>query len=422
MPNRGIIMKTRYAATASLGVMAAGFAVTTALADGGGRAVELLQGGFEAGLVGGIADWFAVSALFRHPLGLKIPHTNLLLKNKPKLINALVSSLENELLNKESISARLRNLNLIQSAGRYAVRMLAKRHNREAVLTALQGVVERLPAEKLAASLLQGAAGYARGIELQPLAERAASAVIREGWDEKALDYALDQAIDWISKPSTGKMLGELAQAKLQELQVGGFMGFAVQAFAGFMNEDKMGAMLQHMLLSGVKDLTTPGSRQRDALLLELRSRLVGLAEDGESLGKAKEWAALKLESAEAAEFVSAKAEELRRKLLDVLEQDKRKGGRFVLAAMKAVRDRLAAEPELVRGWEDRLSSLLVQAIESNHYRIGLLVRDNLNKLDDKQLVDMLESKVGSDLQWIRVNGAVCGFLIGLVLTMIGWI
>ncbi|MGN7457380.1 DUF445 domain-containing protein [Paenibacillus pasadenensis] len=415
-------MKTRYAATASLGVMAAGFAVTTALADGGGRAVELLQGGFEAGLVGGIADWFAVSALFRHPLGLKIPHTNLLLKNKPKLINALVSSLENELLNKESISARLRNLNLIQSAGRYAVRMLAKRHNREAVLTALQGVVERLPAEKLAASLLQGAAGYARGIELQPLAERAASAVIREGWDEKALDYALDQAIDWISKPSTGKMLGELAQAKLQELQVGGFMGFAVQAFAGFMNEDKMGAMLQHMLLSGVKDLTTPGSRQRDALLLELRSRLVGLAEDGESLGKAKEWAALKLESAEAAEFVSAKAEELRRKLLDVLEQDKRKGGRFVLAAMKAVRDRLAAEPELVRGWEDRLSSLLVQAIESNHYRIGLLVRDNLNKLDDKQLVDMLESKVGSDLQWIRVNGAVCGFLIGLVLTMIGWI
>lgn len=415
-------MKTRYAATASLGVMAAGFAVTTALADGGGRAVELLQGGFEAGLVGGIADWFAVSALFRHPLGLKIPHTNLLLKNKPKLINALVSSLENELLNKESISARLRNLNLIQSAGRYAVRMLAKRHNREAVLTALQGVVERLPAEKLAASLLQGAAGYARGIEPQPLAERAASAVIREGWDEKALDYALDQAIDWISKPSTGKMLGELAQAKLQELQVGGFMGFAVQAFAGFMNEDKMGAMLQHMLLSGVKDLTTPGSRQRDALLLELRSRLVGLAEDGESLGKAKEWAALKLESAEAAEFVSAKAEELRRKLLDVLEQDKRKGGRFVLAAMKAVRDRLAAEPELVRGWEDRLSSLLVQAIESNHYRIGLLVRDNLNKLDDKQLVDMLESKVGSDLQWIRVNGAVCGFLIGLVLTMIGWI
>ncbi|QJC51373.1 DUF445 domain-containing protein [Paenibacillus albicereus] len=415
-------MKTRYAATASLGVMAAGFAVTTALADGGGRAVELLQGGFEAGLVGGIADWFAVSALFRHPLGLKIPHTNLLLKNKPKLINALVSSLENELLNKESISARLRKLNLIQSAGRQAVRMLAKRKNREAVLTALQGVVQRLPVEKLSSSLLHGAAGYARGAELQPLAERAAGAVIREGWDEKALDYALDQAIDWISKPSTGKMLGELAQAKLQELQVGGFMGFAVQAFAGFMNEDKMGAMLQHMLLSGVKDLTTPGSRQRDALLLELRSRLIGLAEDGESLGKAKEWAALKLESAEAAEFVSAKAEELRGKLLDWLEEDKRRGGRLVLTAMKAVRDRLSSEPELVRGWEERLSSLLVQAIEGNHYRIGLLVRDNLNKLDDKQLVDMLESKVGSDLQWIRVNGAVCGFLIGLVLTMIGWI
>ena len=135
--------------------------------------------------------------------------------------------------------------------------------------------------------------------------EGAAAFIIREGLDEKALDYALDQAIDWVAKPSTGKMLGEIAQKKLQELQVGGLMGFAVQAFAGFMNEDKMGAMLQHMLLTGMRDLTAEGSRKRDALLLEVRSRIIGLAEDEDKLSAAKQWLEGKLSADETEAFLS---------------------------------------------------------------------------------------------------------------------
>jgi uncharacterized membrane-anchored protein YjiN (DUF445 family) len=54
--------------------------------------------------------------------------------------------------------------------------------------------------------------------------------------------------------------------------------------------------------------------------------------------------------------------------------------------------------------------------VEANHGKIGPLVRDNIDKLDDAQLIEMFEEKVGKDLQWIRVNGAVCGFLIGVLL------
>ena len=140
-------MKTNYAAGISLAVMAGGFAVTTFLGGGHEGAAALLQGGFEAGLVGGVADWFAVSALFRHPLGLRIPHTNLILRNKNKMIAALVAALENELLNKESISARIRRLNLIGGAGAFIVRYLARRSNRLAVISAAEAVIERLPFE-----------------------------------------------------------------------------------------------------------------------------------------------------------------------------------------------------------------------------------------------------------------------------------
>ena len=57
-----------------------------------------------------------------------------------------------------------------------------------------------------------------------------------------------------------------------------------------------------------------------------------------------------------------------------------------------------------------------MKLVENNHSKIGKLVQENLDKLDDKTLIEMIENNAGKDLQWIRVNGAVCGFMIGLVL------
>ena len=59
----------------------------------------------------------------------------------------------------------------------------------------------------------------------------------------------------------------------------------------------------------------------------------------------------------------------------------------------------------------------IILLVEENHSVIGDLVKENLNKLDNKTLVDLIENNIGKDLQWIRVNGAFCGFAIGLVLT-----
>ncbi len=65
---------------------------------------------------------------------------------------------------------------------------------------------------------------------------------------------------------------------------------------------------------------------------------------------------------------------------------------------------------------KDWLQKQVVNLVEKNHSKIGKLVQENLDKLDDKTLIEMIENNVGKDLQWIRVNGAVCGFMIGLVL------
>ena len=67
--------------------------------------------GCEAGLVGGLTDWFAVTALFRHPFGLRLPHTAILPNNRDRIADALVSMVENDLLHKESLRVKIKQLN-----------------------------------------------------------------------------------------------------------------------------------------------------------------------------------------------------------------------------------------------------------------------------------------------------------------------
>ncbi|WP_139194449.1 DUF445 family protein, partial [Bacillus sp. MUM 13] len=107
-------LQSKYLAGISLAVMGAGF-IATIPAEGSliGR---IAQSGFEAGLVGGLADWFAVTALFRRPFGLPIPHTALLPKNRKTIISKLISLIENDWLTKESIINKLSGISLTVKA------------------------------------------------------------------------------------------------------------------------------------------------------------------------------------------------------------------------------------------------------------------------------------------------------------------
>src|SRR4051794_35874729 len=97
--------KSQHLATISLAVMGTGFLATIPIQHSFWGMI--LQAGFEAGLVGGLADWFAVTALFRHPLGIPIPHTALLPKNRKRIIAGIISMLENDWLTKESIRKKI---------------------------------------------------------------------------------------------------------------------------------------------------------------------------------------------------------------------------------------------------------------------------------------------------------------------------
>ena len=71
---------------------------------------------------------------------------------------------------------------------------------------------------------------------------------------------------------------------------------------------------------------------------------------------------------------------------------------------------------ESIENW---IQKQILYYLDMNHSKIGVLVKENLDKLDNETLINMMENSVGKDLQWIRVNGAICGFTIGIILTIL---
>ncbi|WP_028562878.1 DUF445 domain-containing protein [Paenibacillus pinihumi] len=410
-------MKSKYLAGMSLVAMAAGFAITLALP--GSTVVFLLKGGFEAGLVGAIADWFAVTALFRHPFGIPIPHTSLILRNKEKIVNSLISAMENELLNKQSIEAKLRKMNLLRLLAAYVTQMMAKKATRAAVANGLIKAAAELPLDKAVPMLQSGVAAYVRRMNAQDAIEQMIGAMVMGRHDQKVLDYVLQEARSWVNQRDTRNMLGKLAAEKLSEVKMGGLMGFAVQAFGGMMNEEKMGGMLQNMLLSGIDDVMKEENAVREKILYEIRIRLFEFSADEERLKGLQHQLAERIEDEAVTQFLLGQLEGLRAQLVQKLEEDRDRGGRMIFHLYRSLIRTLGKSPEMIDRLESRLLESLIEVVEKNHHRIGKLVKENVDQMDNAALVSMLEDKVGQDLQWIRVNGAICGFVVGIVLSLI---
>ncbi|MBB6693422.1 DUF445 domain-containing protein [Cohnella xylanilytica] len=395
-----------------MGIMAAGFAATFPVVGYGAGA--LLHGGFEAGLVGGLADWFAVTALFRRPLGLPIPHTALLPRNRDKVVRSLVSVMENEFLTKKSIKDKVN-----EYLAPERVVALAERHLDDAtrgVVALSDYILRRLPLDRVVPVLARELEGRIRGLDSAAALRIVRDETLSRGYEERALLFLLAKAEEVVARDEVQLELGNMASQALGSVQAKGLMGFAVNAFVGFMSEEKLGATLQNVILANLRDMQVFEEHPlRRLILAEMRKALENLPENeavlkGLDSAKADLPQRLNLEAQ-----LLGWSEELRQRAIAFVREE-RFAGEIVRPALAGLVARYKEEPAELVPLLDWAQARISDFVEKNHSRIGLLVRENLDKLDNATLIEMIEDKIGGDLQWIRVNGAVCGFLIGVVL------
>ncbi|MCC2445460.1 MULTISPECIES: DUF445 domain-containing protein [Bacillus cereus group] len=406
-------LQTKYIAGISLGVMGVGFAASIPFQ--GTIAGEIIQGGFEAGLVGGLADWFAVTALFRHPMGIPIPHTALLPKNRKRVTKGLIHTLENEWLTKESITNKVKEMQLAQMVLQIAEREMQSDAVKKGIVTIAEKAIVSIDTEKLAVIIEKELKTYLHTINTNNILQVLVDQLVVQEYDEKTLDYILVKVKDWTAQDEARYQLGSLGMKAMENIKVDGFLQFTLKSFMNIVDEDKIGGILQKFIISNINSLQEVDNSTRQLILAKIRQEIINVKENEALLQELENWKEKWIANWDATDKIKEMLEQVQQRAVAFVNNEEF-ADKYVIPFLQKQMNKIKEDEQTVQKIEDWLQKQVVSLVEKNHSKIGKLVQENLDKLDDKTLIEMIENNVGKDLQWIRVNGAVCGFMIGLVL------
>ncbi|WP_260597852.1 DUF445 domain-containing protein [Sphingomonas endolithica] len=397
------LRRMRIIATGLLVFMAATFIATRAL-DNGHPAFGFVQAFAEAAMVGGLADWFAVTALFRHPLGVPIPHTAIIPRNKDRIGDTLAIFLRDNFLTPVVISRRMRRMDVASIAGEWLANpgTSSKRLTRGCSRLAIE-ILQALDQERLGGMVRGAMVQQVRNLQLAPLLGQALGAAMADDRHLPILNGIVRAA---------GQILEtneHLVRAMVHE------RAGAVMRWTG------LDETLSNKIIDGLKKLVRDMAEDPDHPLRgKAEEALATLAHD---LQHAPEMAArvdaLKLamlENPAMQGWINGLWEQARTAMLRVAQNpEKLLAGKFG-DALKQLGETLQRDSRL-RATINRFVRRAVVGTAAD-YGDGIvrLVSETVRGWDAETITGRLENAVGKDLQYIRVNGTLVGGLVGLVI------
>ena len=397
---RRALARHRGIATGLLGLMAALTLGSYALPPG--YATELLQAAAKAGFVGGIADWFAVTALFRHPLGLPIPHTAIIPMQKARLGRALGRFVATYVVTGPEVAGVMRRLDLPAVLHRYLADPVATRPAATALaamLPRLLSSVEDGRARRVVARIVPRILG---GPGAGVVVARALRGMVEGRRHQEVLSFLLAQIKLLLA--GREEALRVAIEERVRE-QGGRLVGWALGA-----------AIARRVLatLNAELDKIDPdGSELRAAFDEWVRREITRMEEDPE---RAAEIGAA-IRRVVAHDTVQAWLWDVWSRLRIALEADAaRPGGRtvaFFAGALANLGALLEADPGARAGVERATEGIVATLLPSMQAQLSEFIAGVVGGWDTATITDRLELHIGKDLQYVRVNGTLVGFLAG---------
>jgi uncharacterized membrane-anchored protein YjiN (DUF445 family) len=395
------LVQARRRATALLGAVTVVFIGVTAYGVHG-VLLGFVQAGAEASMVGGVADWFAVTAVFRHPLGLKIPHTAVLVERKDQFAATLGQFVQENFLNGDVLADRLRAAGLSARLSAWLVRpdnaTRAAGHASDLVVTLAETLRDEDAQRVISEQLSRGV----DSLDVSPLAGRVVRAIIAGGHHSELFNNILSSADSYLDEHH-------------EELRVR-FESEAPRWVPGLVYGrvfDRMYAHLRGRLATMSADPDDETRKQFEEWIDGLPDRLENdpvMRERGEHLKNElmgsqlmRDWSSMLWGRAK---------ETLRTQAADPdSELHKRMTG-----AIEAAGHRLDRDPKLRERIERVIESAARGLADQFHDELAGLVTGTIQRWDANETSTQLELLLGRDLQFIRINGTVVGCGIGLIL------
>ncbi len=364
--------------------------------------VGYVRAAAEAGMVGALADWFAVTALFRHPLGLPIPHTAIIPRKKDQLGENLSDFVGSNFLAEDVVRDKLRRAEVTARFGAW----LGKRHNADRVTAelanAMRAAVTILRDEDVQAVLETAVVKRLVDRPWGPPLGKLLGQVLADGSHRKLVDLVCDRAYDWVrANHSTVMRVVSQRAPSWSPRFVDGLVADKIYSevldFAWAVRTDPDHAMrtaLDGFLAEFASDLQTdPATIERAEAV---KAQVLAHPEVQNLIGSA--WGTAKKMILDAAEDPSS---ELRRRVRD---------------GLCSFGDRLVSDDELRAKVDEWLERAVTHVITNYRSEITALITETVQRWDAEETSRKVELQVGRDLQFIRINGTVVGALAGLTI------
>ena len=393
-------------ATGLLVVMAAVFAASRAL-EPRYSWLGYLKAFAEAAMVGGLADWFAVTALFRHPLGLPIPHTAIIPRNKDRIGEALANFIRENFLIPAVVARRMQRLDVALAAGRFLQTPAGEGTRiRAGASRIIADIFESLDDERLGGIVKGAISSRLRKMEISPLIGHALASAINEDrhvpmleaairWTARALEANEQFIRDMVQKKANWVLKLAGLDTRLADAIIDGLRKLTVEMSTDPAHPVRI--KIEEALADLANDLQSrPETRDRVEAIKEqlLDNRSVGLWLD--TLWQKGREAIVKAARNPDA-VLAGKLGEILKSMGGTLEKDPRIRGAINQFARRAV----------------------VGMAASYGGSIVKLVSETIRGWDAQTVTNRLEAAVGRDLQYIRINGTLVGGLVGLTLHII---
>jgi uncharacterized membrane-anchored protein YjiN (DUF445 family) len=397
---RRSLVRNRLIASGLLGIMAALF-VATALVPQPAFWVLLVRATAEAALVGGLADWFAVTAIFRQPLGLPIPHTAIVPKNKDRIGEGLATFIAHNFLTADLVRAKLRSLD----PARRLAEWLALPTNAQTVAFRLIRVTPYVLAAVDDRDVRQFV-GEAIGrrlneIELAPLLERAVAVLTAGGLHESLIDRALELCRRFVEQREDQFYAAAEAQRRRWWIP------------------KAVNRQIAKAMVGGVEELLAnlqePGSPARKSLLKAIEDLVRELGTSPEYRARIEQAKTRLLEDAEVTAWFACAWQDTKAALLADLASPGSKVAHRIAAAVGSVGQHLLGDATVRARLNRTLEAVATEVVP---WRNGLaqFICEVVRQWDAARFAERIEAVVGGDLQYIRITGTLVGGLVGCVL------
>ena len=381
--------------------------------------IHILMLAAEAGVVGGLADWYAITVLFRNPFGkMPIPkflldHTEIIPRNKARIAESMGRFVQENFLSPQVVERSLHRTDISLAVGQW----LAKAENNRQVTQVIQQTVPKIfefvGQEQIGRFIQNNSVQWVRNTQINTLASEMLRAVLENDFHQDVLQHGLDLAHEWmLSHPEETR---ELTRRLFKEL---GVLKLAKGAsWIGIDVQQRTIDSLIERVESMLADPEHPWRQQIEEIGHQL---MLELADDESSashrLNSSKD--AL-LDSPQVLNFISGAVVIL----CDAIKADLLKADSGIAqnlrVAIQQIGENIISNQAVRDLLNEKMSGIAINLSDQYSEKVIRFISERIHEWDSREMIDKIENEVGGDLHMIRVNGVVVGAFIGLVLGII---